>query len=61
MNDLDLEAAKRVLNDIRDRVEILQCDVISLYRALDGPPGAVCALAGELLDHDPAPSAAPQP
>jgi hypothetical protein len=54
MNDTDLQAAKRLLNDIRDRLEILQCDVISFYRALDGPAGTVHALADEMLDRNPA-------
>ena len=52
VNGDDRAAARRLLWNMRQRLENLQCDLISLYRALDGPPGAVSVLAAELLDED---------
>jgi hypothetical protein len=51
-NGDDRAAAKRLLWNMRERLENLQCDLISLGRALDGPPGVVSVLAAELLDED---------
>jgi hypothetical protein len=51
-NGDDRAAAKRLLWNMRERLENLQCDLISLYRVLDGPPGAVSALADEVLGED---------
>jgi len=48
----DRAAARRLLWTMRERLENLQCDLVSFYRALDGPPGAVSVLAAELLDED---------
>ena len=42
-NGDDRAAARRLLWDLRQRLEALQSDLISLSRALDGPPGAVSA------------------
>jgi len=48
----DIAAAKLVLDNVRMRLECLCGDVISLYAALEGPPGSVRALAADLLDPD---------
>ena len=56
-NGDDQAAAKRLLADIRERLDNLGFDLARLGRALDGPPGTVSALAAELLDEgqDPVP------
>jgi hypothetical protein len=51
-NDDDPAAAKRLLDNIRERLDNLGFDLARLGRAIDGPPGAVSALAVELLDED---------
>lgn len=48
--DADVEAAQRLLLDMRERLDTVTCDLVSLVRALDWPPGAVSELAAELLD-----------
>jgi hypothetical protein len=51
-NDADVAAAKRMLLDIRERLDSVTCDVISLVKAMDWIPGAVSELAAELLDDE---------
>jgi hypothetical protein len=41
----DVDAAKRLLCDMRERLENVTGLMASLMRALDGPPGAVAELA----------------
>jgi hypothetical protein len=48
----DLAAAKHLLSDFRNRLQMLDCDLSNLYAALDGPPGAVATLAEEVSDRD---------
>jgi hypothetical protein len=47
--DADVTAAKRLLLDVRERIENATGDLISLVNAFDWMPGAVGALAAELL------------
>ncbi|HLK01957.1 MAG TPA: hypothetical protein VKU39_18905 [Streptosporangiaceae bacterium] len=49
-NDADLIAARRLLDQIRESLENITCDLISTRRALGGLPGAISELAAELLD-----------
>ena len=46
----DRTAIRLLLDNMRDRLESLYGDVISLHQALEGPPGSIRALAAELLD-----------
>jgi len=50
--NIDAVAAKRLLFDMRERLENFTCELRNLYVAMDGPPGTVSALAAELLDQD---------
>lgn len=52
----DLPAIKRLLDGFRDRVQILDADLCSFYRALDGPPGTIAQLADELHDRETRPA-----
>jgi hypothetical protein len=47
---LDRDAARRLLADLRERLENVTATVISLARALDGPAGAVAEVAFYALD-----------
>jgi hypothetical protein len=48
-NDADLIAAGRLFQHIRERLDTVTCDLISIWRAF-GQPGAISELAAELLD-----------
>jgi hypothetical protein len=48
----DIAAVKRLLSNFRDRLQTLDCDLYSLYVALDGPSGAVAQLADTVCDRD---------
>jgi hypothetical protein len=48
----DLAAVKRLLLDFKGRLQTLDCDLYTLYAALDGPPGAVAQLADEICDRE---------
>lgn len=48
--DIDRMAARRILLDVRERLDHVTCDVVSLIKALDWLPGAIRELAADLLD-----------
>jgi len=52
-NDPDVTAAKRLLLDLRERLDNVTFDLVCLARAFDWLPGAVSELAAELLDDSP--------
>jgi hypothetical protein len=47
---VDAVAIRLLLENMRDRLEILNNDVMDLYQAMGGPPGSIRALAAQLLD-----------
>jgi hypothetical protein len=51
----DLTAVKHLLSDFRERLQTLDCELRSLYVALDGPPGMVVQLADEICNGNPLP------
>jgi hypothetical protein len=49
-NDADVTAAKRLLLDLRERLDNVTFGLVSLAKAFDWLPGSVSELAAELLD-----------